>query len=1164
MVVEVTLQNSNNYDDYEYGMYSHSSANFNGNNSKACWYPGRQRREGKLTNKNKYSAKVVNSNVDRVAGGVSNGRGRSSSNNNRSNNKIKNNKQNYRTTTVSTAPGRPGSRGRSRRNNDPNKDENMNMKAFNSRYPVTSDTINNAIGGGLGRGDHRGGHRGGGAEAKTKALGSVAMSVNSIADLSSQYDNESTAYYSEMMGNSHAASSTKTGQSSSTDSTPFYGNGLDRRVPNGASEQQPHFRRQRSPNSIIPEESESESADDGSRSSKNNNRERQEYDEDSTIDMKGGSTRTKKTVDGISSKAGSLLRETSSIAAVETNCAHRQFWTDEMVEGGAFACFESVARRTRCLPGPGPGPAPADSPSNRRNNSSTDDTSSAHNDDAASTAVSATLIPEEFDQTNPDNDDGVTLNSVVNDDDDDDNLTTIEDRVVPTSGVACTDEQQQWQAAMLQHAMCSDTPATLALVSPELVPPGPHRLENNEEEDFLDDESLTQLEIIPRDDPLLKKQQPNTGYSQVQYISEEPLEVYQDKNALRRAMCTNIRLRKQKQKEKNKENQKGNNKQKQKQTQTLASTEKAKHAPKERPVRLDNSTKEYDQMSNECSVTDLSSVNYPPSLSAERRQQNGGILPTSLIAPWKDCPSSNEVDSNEWIQGGLMASGLLKSKQRRNLKLPQPPTSREEEDALNFYVEVEAMKEQLNGIKDLEDLQKPDGNRGDDEVRGSRVASLVDNDSTFMESVNTKPANKNTMKNEKNQKKGKEQTGKRKGLRLPTCGRGSADDRTYRVSYPPDAAGQPSTRTGQPPASTNCGDELEGGEENVSVHVPLTRTMSQQIAMRALELSGLTQDKSGPSTPSRNSCVSQVSEYDARDGTVPLPANGDVSSMSLNRSGMDMSTSKDTRNRSAEMSIESRSSRRHVNRSSGTESSSHDSYERSNMSLNASRDVGTTNDETGEWRESEIEYYRTHGQSQGNGSEQRYDPQMIGQSWSANSRPLGDLDVPQSPILSQSFESGGESHVNQGVVNFPDIISSLDAPKFDDNFWQEDDASGLDTNAFEEFDNEQDSIFDDLRSTSNISTPDISSKGSEESERPAGSLDDYLEPPTFDLHDQTMSPGRELPKFQEITGRSGNYDNSMRYSTTERTERSAVSKSSVASPFAFREEEFVDFDAQMI
>ena len=1009
----------------------------------------------------------------------------------------------------------------------------------------------------------------------------AAMSVNSITDLSSSqynnnnnnnnYDNESTAYYSETTTTGGSG-----GRSSSSTTTAT-----------AHAQQRPNYypvrRRQRSPNSVIPEE--------------HDNEEEEENESSQSVDGGSGGSSNSNNNTELATKTTPTthnhhhLRETSSIAAVETNCTSKQFWTDEIVEGGAFACFESIARRTRCLPGPGPSPSPTPGPGRSRGDVTTASPADNKNEDAAAStqaaAVSATLIPEEFDETtyrdNHDHDDdAVTLNSIANDDVDDDNLTAIEDRVVPTAaadgGLSCTDEQRQWQAAMLQHAMCSDSPATLALASADFVPPGPHQLVNNEEEeDFLDDESLTQLEIIPKDDPLLKMPQPNTGYSQVQYISEEPLEVYQDKNALRRAMCTNIKLRKQKQKQKSKENQKRRNKQEQKQNpkQSLANTEKMKQSPEETPLRSDNSTNDYARMSNECSVTDLSSVNYPPSLSAERRQQNGRMLPASLIAPWKDCPAPTEVDTNEWIQGGLMASGLLKSQQRRNLKLPQPPTSTEDEDAVNFYIEVEAMKEQLNGIKDLEDLERTEKKQEDNEVIEARVASLVDNDSRFMESVNEKPATHKLSKNQKNDKKGRDQNGKRKGLRLPTCGRGSADDRTYSVSYTPDAAGQISTRTGQSPTSTNRGDELEGGDGSVSAPVPLTRSVSQQIAMRALELSGLNQGKSGLSTPSRNSRVLQASESGTRDATVPLPANGDVSSMSLNQSGMDMSTSIDRLNRSAEMSIDSRSSRLHLNKSSGTESPSRDSYERSNMSLNTSRDMGTTNDETGEWRESEIGYYRTHVQSHGNGPEQRHDPQMIGQSWSADSRPLGDLDVPQSPILSESFESGGgNDKVNQAVVNFPDILSSLSAPKFDDNFWQEDDASGLDTNAFEEFDTEQDSIFDDLRSTSNISTPDISSKGSVELERSTGNFDDYLEPPTFDLHGQTMSPEQKLPKFQEdvtgystnrsFTGRSGNYDNSMRYSTTERTEKSAASKTSVASPFAFREEEFVDFDAQMI
>ena len=54
-------------------------------------------------------------------------------------------------------------------------------------------------------------------------------------------------------------------------------------------------------------------------------------------------------------------------------------------------------------------------------------------------------------------------------------------------------------------------------------------------------------------------------------------------------------------------------------------------------------------------------------------------------------------------------------------------------------------------------------------------------------------------------------------------------------------------------------------------------------------------------------------------------------------------------------------------------------------------------------------------------------------------------------------------------------------PKFDDNFWKEDEESDLNTAAFEVYGSENDSLFGDLKSTASVSTSESSSKSSEPS-----------------------------------------------------------------------------------
>jgi hypothetical protein len=438
----------------------------------------------------------------------------------------------------------------------------------------------------------------------------------------------------------------------------------------------------------------------------------------------------------------------------------------------------------------------------------------------------------------------------------------------------------------------------------------------------------------------------------------------------------------------------------------------------------------------------------------------------------------------------------------------------------------------------------------------------------------------------------KQQNDKRRGLRLPMCGGGSTDDRAVRISYTSNAPNEQPRPIGQSPthpnlnfavrgrkttpydylkshSSSKSGDEVKGGEDNVSAPVPLTRSISQQIAMRALELAGLKQDRGGttsttsrPGGHSQMDVLNEVTETDDRD-QMPSTTTGEASLMPFGRSGMDTSMNRDALNRSNEMSIESASSQRHQDQSMTSVSPSRESTQRSNASPNdipARWIIDDVNDDSSERLKSGIGYNKTETKQQ-----------MINQSWSAD-----DLAIPQSPILAQSFESGGAKGLvrqNNGN-NFPsETFGSPGAAKFDDNFWQEDDASGLDTNAFEEFDNEQDSLFDDLRSTSNVSSPDISSKNSTASDRSAGNFRDYTDPNNFDVHGNTISPEPELPKFRDFvpdfstgrshTGRSRNVDNSMLYSTTERTERSAVSNTSAASPFSFREEELGDFETHM-
>jgi hypothetical protein len=56
----------------------------------------------------------------------------------------------------------------------------------------------------------------------------------------------------------------------------------------------------------------------------------------------------------------------------------------------------------------------------------------------------------------------------------------------------------------------------------------------------------------------------------------------------------------------------------------------------------------------------------------------------------------------------------------------------DEDGGPNFYVEVEALREQLDGIRDLDDIRAEDNKIMEEEMEVARTASLVDEDSAFM------------------------------------------------------------------------------------------------------------------------------------------------------------------------------------------------------------------------------------------------------------------------------------------------------------------------------------------------------------------------------------------------------------------------------------------------
>ncbi|KAG7364952.1 hypothetical protein IV203_038155 [Nitzschia inconspicua] len=336
------------------------------------------------------------------------------------------------------------------------------------------------------------------------------------------------------------------------------------------------------------------------------------------------------------------------LSRVETNCMTKHFWTDEIVEGGAFACLKprangGIVRKaaTACM-------------------------SNNNNDTAA------------------------------------DEETMVEVQVSPAGGrnVTFTTPLGKEDLKIIQEVR--DHHHNNGPV------PKPNQVDQR----------------IQQSLRAVGKHHVPTG---VLYISQEPEDIQQEA-PLKRAFCTNVRLRKLNNGGEAKQHNHSNNK---RSSSSQLSSISSSHPSS------------YQNLPESSGSSSLESAFLRGGLSSTRAASKNSADDAEFLPPLKDCsssPSSPCRQSDDFFrkhQGTALVPPVdCMSKPYSNYppSLPKPSMEEEEKYVPNFYIEVEAMREQLNRIRNLEDIQAED-KRLEKDIGLARTSSLVDGDSTFMESV---------------------------------------------------------------------------------------------------------------------------------------------------------------------------------------------------------------------------------------------------------------------------------------------------------------------------------------------------------------------------------------------------------------------------------------------
>jgi hypothetical protein len=209
----------------------------------------------------------------------------------------------------------------------------------------------------------------------------------------------------------------------------------------------------------------------------------------------------------------------------------------------------------------------------------------------------------------------------------------------------------------------------------------------------------------------------NMNAKGLRYVSQEP-ENIQPGSGMQRAMCSRVRLGKK---------NKNNGQQQQQKTKNSSSLSQISSLSSSQP-----SSQNQTDSSGSSSVE----TSFLRGDSTLKRGSRGGAdaLP-SLASSNAQSLDSSHTGLHQQHHTPHPMECFQQRCGNRQLTIPKRcMTPEDEKNAPNFYVEVEAMQEQLNGIRDLEVIEAED-KRLEQDIGLARTSSLVDGDSTFMDSV---------------------------------------------------------------------------------------------------------------------------------------------------------------------------------------------------------------------------------------------------------------------------------------------------------------------------------------------------------------------------------------------------------------------------------------------
>jgi len=409
-------------------------------------------------------------------------------------------------------------------------------------------------------------------------------------------------------------------------------------------------------------------------------------------------------------------------------------------------------------------------------------------------------------------------------------------------------------------------------------------------------------------------------------------------------------------------------------------------------------------------------------VSQDPEDTNGGaslrrILCSSVPFPNRNKPVLCQQHPKEGFpqQDGLDSDGI-QIWQKHGMDVEEravygsPYHRNSDDEAPNFYVEVEAMREQLNGIRDLEEI-RAESVELDEEIVNARASSLVDDDSAFTNSL------------EKNPKQDEKQQHKRKNLdfqrnkRNASSGVPILNSKGQRQDSKPNGMIRQSFQEGRQHEKISRQDKLLS--EMVTDRVFAMR-VENEIVSNSME-----RDRDGfqiaqtssnlQREPLETGYRSHERREEPRDqGQSNKPFSNSSPPRTIEPSAQASSFNPLNVSELTELSYDQFAS----NWKTGTASTKkkNTSVHR-NSSANAIQTWG--NDEKkGDWQESEIGYYRR-----------------------PNATSQKSIDVAFPPRRDHG----------------------TDGEKFDENFWKED-TDDLNSAEFEKYELENDSVFGDLRS----------------------------------------------------------------------------------------------------